>query len=40
MQLLNHCLIKKRDSKRDLIWPISPSNFEIDFIFLTEIKVI
>ena len=32
ISLLNHCFIEKKSSKKDLIWPIDPCNFEMVLI--------
>lgn len=33
--LLNHYFIEKQSNKRDLVGPVSPSNFEIIFTLLS-----
>ena len=40
MPLLNHCFIEKQGSKKNIIRPISPSNFKIVLILLTEMIAI
>ena len=38
--LLNYCFTKKQDSKKDSIWSIGPSKFEIIFTVLVKTIII
>ena len=38
--LLNYCLVEKQEGKKDLIWLIGPTGFEIILTLLVETIVI